>query len=338
MRVVAWPAFNNKTINPYQHLLYSHMPEGTMVRDKNWGDILKGRFDVFHFHWPDEYIAKPGAFQALKRIVTLFGVVGLIKLRGKKMIWTVHNIKPHQSYHAKLESFCLKMFVVCCNGLIYLSESSRASAQNHFQGWIQCKSAVIPHGHYRGYFGESPTQADARRKLGLDANKRVLMFFGQIKPYKNVLGLIEEFVKRGGDDVLLIVGSADAEMTKRLNFAAKGSAKIKLDLSFVPDSKLPAYFAACDLVVLPFHKILNSGSAVMALSLNKPVMVPNLGSLKELQKLTNDKWVRIYEGPFTHEALDKALIELPASNEICDLTPLNWDKLAAETRHFYGQL
>ena len=54
------------------------------------------------------------------------------------------------------------------------------------------------------------------------------------------------------------------------------------------------FFSAADLVVLPFSDIMHSGSAILALSFNKPVLVPARGALPELQTRVGAAWVQTY--------------------------------------------
>ena len=69
-----------------------------------------------------------------------------------------------------------------------------------------------------------------------------------------------------------------------------------LHLRSVPVEDVQAHFAAADLVVLPYRKTLNSAVALLALSFDRPVLVPNAGSMAELQREVGAEWVLIYEG------------------------------------------
>ena len=66
------------------------------------------------------------------------------------------------------------------------------------------------------------------------------------------------------------------------------------------------YLPATDLVVLPYRDILNSGSAVLALSFDRPVLVPRRGSLGDLQNHVGRQWVRTYEGDIGAAELEAA--------------------------------
>jgi glycosyltransferase involved in cell wall biosynthesis len=82
---------------------------------------------------------------------------------------------------------------------------------------------------------------------------------------------------------------------------------MRMRLEFVPDDELQLYFAAADLVVLPFEEILNSGSAILALSFNCPIYVPHSGALVELRDMVGVNWVKTYLGSLTPEGLADAM-------------------------------
>lgn len=59
---------------------------------------------------------------------------------------------------------------------------------------------------------------------------------------------------------------------------------------YVPDEKVNLYFSAADVVVLPYLRASQSGIAHIAMSFGKPVVVSEVGGLKE--SMAN------YEGTF----------------------------------------
>ena len=101
-----------------------------------------------------------------------------------------------------------------------------------------------------------------------------------------------------------------------------------------------AGFAAADLVVLPFREIMNSGSAVLALSFDRPVLVPEMGSMPELQTRVGAEWVRTYQGELNATELTKAIRwahdwQRPAKP---DLSDFDWSNIARETVAAFKQL
>jgi hypothetical protein len=110
-----------------------------------------------------------------------------------------------------------------------------------------------------------------------------------------------------------------------------------MHLDFVPKDRAQLYFRAADLAILPYREILNSGSAVLALSFNCPVLVPLRGALGELQTQVGEEWVRTYAGELIpsqiEEALDWALHT--SRPQKAPLTALDWKELTQQTLAAY---
>jgi len=101
--------------------------------------------------------------------------------------------------------------------------------------------------------------------------------------YKGTSDLIASFNRLSDPKALLVIAGTcqDAKLLHELESAASLNPKIFLMLDFVPDTEVQVYMNACDWVVLPFRKILNSGSVMLALSFGKPVIVRQNGSISE---------------------------------------------------------
>ena len=108
-----------------------------------------------------------------------------------------------------------------------------------------------------------------------------MLYLGLIKPYKGVLELIEAFKQTPlNNSVLIIAGwSLDSNYWTQVKNAGEHQG-ITFREGFIPDDDLQYYYNAADLVVLPFKRIENSGSAIMAMGFKKPVVAPREGVLK----------------------------------------------------------
>src|SRR5207253_2551648 len=132
-------------------------------------------------------------------------------------------------------------------------------------------------------------------------------FVGRIEPYKNALALVRAF--RATEDPalrLVVAGAADESDAAELRAEAAGDSRIRLRLERVADSDLQTYLKAADLVVLPYRRIMHSGSALLALSFGRPVLVPDQGSLAELRAHVGAEWLRLYRGELTGATLREA--------------------------------
>ncbi|GGY74408.1 peptidase M14 [Cellvibrio zantedeschiae] len=347
MRILASPAFANKKVNPYNALLYSNMKAFTRAHTKNLvheyshKKAILEKFDIVHFHWPDGYINQKNIFKALQRSILLSFILMIVKLKGSKIVWTVHNVAPHDAFHPRYSQAFMRWFARQCDGLIFMSEESKAT----FFSLYNCKEnihyAIIPHGHYRNSYPDPIDQAAAKNHLGLPQNKQVLLFFGMIKPYKNIDLLMELFTQaKLFDYVLVVAGNTDSpELKERLKQHAKNP-NIHLLLQFIPDDRLHIYLSAADAVILPYKSILNSGALLLALSFNKPVIAPHIGAFVSLQQELGRKWIYSYAEDLEVGALKNALRHLEAQDRSspCPLENYDWDKIAASTLAFYRQL
>jgi hypothetical protein len=67
------------------------------------------------------------------------------------------------------------------------------------------------------------------------------------------------------------------------------------------DEELSEAFASIDLCLINQTGTMNSGTALLSLSLNRPVIAPVAGSLSELKSMAGDEWVKLFKPPLTPE-------------------------------------
>jgi len=336
MRILARPAFRNKAENPYNWLLYTHMASlGVKVEEFSPYRVLVGRYDVWHLHWPEGGLMCLNLLQALRLSLGLVILVELARIRGTKIVWTVHNLKSHEGLYPKLEAWFWQAFIRRVDGYISLSETAGQLALRCFPTLHERQGFVVPHGHYRGVYPNQITKSEVRQMLNIPPESKVIAFVGQIRAYKNVPHLIDVFRDLSEPQTLLLVaGEPNAPETEQVvKKAAEGESRVRLFLKTVPDEALQLYLNAADLVVLPYRRILNSGTALLALSFDKPILLPSQGALQELQEIVGTAWVRTYTGELTStelaEALDWALCTSRPTT--APLEALNWKPIAQKT-------
>ena len=136
-------------------------------------------------------------------------------------------------------------------------------------------------------FDQSLSKSDARKKLGIAENKKVLLFFGYIRAYKGLMNLIEAMpylLKEDENYFLLIVGEfyeSKEKYFERIKELNIGKNVLVID-EFVPNEEVGLYYSAADLVVLPYNSATQSGILNIAYGFKKPVVVTNVGGLPEL--------------------------------------------------------
>jgi beta-1,4-mannosyltransferase len=337
LRVCAWP--ERRADNPFHTLLHGELRKlRVAVEPYSQIGIAGERFDILHVHWPDMRLNFRSAAGCVMRLLLQLRNFRNLKAGGAKIVWTVHNLRTHDGRHPRLEAWFWKRFVPMVDAAIVLTEASRAPVQAAYPELSSKRCFVIPHGHYRDAYPVGPGREESRRHFGYRESETVLCFLGLIRPYKNVPELITRFRELGDPNVRLLVGgrprgdALEAEIRK----AADDGPGIRLHLCRLEDAEIPLFLQAADLVVLPFKDILNSGSAMLALSYSRPLLVPEKGSMPDLKKIGGEAFVRTYPGEFDTNTLADAVAwsKAPRPAEI-DLSGVGWDGIAQQTLEAY---
>lgn len=343
MRILAAPAFANEKVNPYNSLLYRELNKILpIVEEYSHKKALIKSYDIIHFHWPDGYINQPKLLKALQRSLVLACVVMFAKIKHTRIIWTVHNIFPHDAHHPRLSVLFMHWFAKRCDGLIFMSEQSQSIFFEYYNLPNSPHQAIVPHGHYRESYQAPIDQQSAKQQLNLPNDKRVLLTFGMIKPYKNIDLLIKVFHQAKLDNTLLVIaGNPETkQLADSLRKLTADNHNIKLFLTFISDEQLPIFLSAADAVILPYKNILNSGALLLALSFNKPVIAPHIGAFVTLQKELGTQWIYCYDGMLDSSILNHAAgaLQQQARSPICPLDNYSWNHLANKTLSFYREV
>ena len=183
------------------------------------------------------------------------------------------------------------------------------------------------------------SNAEARRNLGISSTAKVVGFIGAVRPYKNLPELIRCFRALGMPEAALLIAGRPLPdcMKSVIKKLADNDPRISCELRFIEDDELQIYFAAADLIVLPFSTILNSGSAMLALSFNRPVLTIAKGALVELARAVGEDWMRTFEGPLTPEILAEAIAWAGREGRAsaAPLDKFDWSAIAIQTLRAY---
>jgi glycosyltransferase involved in cell wall biosynthesis len=145
------------------------------------------------------------------------------------------------------------------------------------------KLHVIPNGYNEQIFKPMPTQ-EAKKKLGLPLNKKVLLSVGNLVDVKGHIYLVDAMnivLKKRNDVILVIVGSGSLKerLQKRVN-ALGLNGKI-LFVGGKLHCEIPMWMNACDIFVLPS---LGEGFPTVipeAMACGKPVIASCVGGIPE---------------------------------------------------------
>jgi glycosyltransferase involved in cell wall biosynthesis len=205
---------------------------------------------------------------------------------------------------------------------------------------------VIPHGAF-DYLTRQPDDAAIDPRAGSLDGRKVVLFFGLLRPYKGIDVLIEAFAGTPSEALLLVVGMPRMPLAPLERLAADLgiSERVRFVPRFIADREVPAYFRRADLVVLPYRAIEHSGVVFTALAFGSPLILSAVGGFTELA--TEHGAARLVE-PGDVASLRAAIAELlDDDGERRRLTaaalaaasgPFSWERAAELTEELYRSL
>ena len=251
-------------------------------------------YRIIHVHWLYVF-----PFFWLMKLFVKFS-----KKLGYKIVWTVHNILPHERRKGDIEMVrwfyknADYKFIHYKINLENLKKILNVEPEN---------IEVIYHPIFDAYPNEI-SKEEARKKLGIPVNKKILLCFGMIRKYKGMELFADAMEKLGNDYIGIIAGKRKSkEVATYLKKKEKELENLIVVDKFIPDENVQIYFNACDVVVLPYTSITTSGVVSLAYSFAKPVITTNVGGLPEI--VINGKTGFLVE-PNNTDALVKAIKEI----------------------------
>ena len=234
---------------------------------------------VFHILWNNK-------FELFDRTLLML----FYKLLGKKIVFTAHNVntRARDADDSWLNRATLRFQYRQCDHIFLHTEKMRAELVSGY-GFPASKTSVIPFGINSTVPNTALTTTAARQRLGLGHGEKVLLFFGNIAPYKGVEFLVDAFIEVGRREKnyrLLIAGRPKGSEAYWAGVLAKINTsqvrdQMTVRIEFVPDAETEIYFKAADVLVLPYTHIFQSGVLFLGYNFGLPVLAANVGSLKD---------------------------------------------------------
>lgn len=270
VHLASWPHWYAP--NPYMDLLYGAL-ESRGVRHHpdiplDAGDLADHRpsIDVLHLHWLYPYWSEgaPNVLRRMLRIVDFGRVVERIQRSGIRVVWTVHNLLPHDGAGPLVRR--VYRFVHRSADLrVHHSEWSREAARARYGRYGP--SVVVPHGSYERVYASSVPPETTRRKIGVDGSQKLLLCFGQIRHYKGfdlAVRCMEHLDE--GSYHLVVAGRPIGSYGERLCAASETSRRITVFGRTLSEKEIGNLMEAADAVLLPYRDLTSSGALLAALS------------------------------------------------------------------------
>jgi glycosyltransferase involved in cell wall biosynthesis len=203
------------------------------------------------------------------------------KNKHTRILCIADNIIPHEKRPG--DNVFTKYFLKPCDAFITMSRK----VMNDLVAFNNRKPALqVPHPLYDN-FGDPVSQEEARTKLGISPDQKLLLFFGFIRKYKGLDLLLEAMADpriREQGIKLMVAGEFYEEEKPYLDQIRQLGIEdiLLLHTDFIPDSEVRFYLSAADAVVQPYRNATQSGVTPLAYHFEVPMLVTNVGGLPDL--------------------------------------------------------
>ena len=214
------------------------------------------------------------------------------KNKHTRIICIADNMIPHEKRFG--DKVFTNYFIKPVDAFITMSEK----VMSDLRSFTSTKPAqLVPHPLYDN-FGEKISKQAAREKLGIDPNKKILLFFGFIRKYKGLdmlleaMKLVKEKTKQLPAEAsldaphcqLMVAGEFyDERKIYEQQIDELGIRdQLILHTDFINDSDVKYYLSAADVLVQPYRNATQSGVTPLAYHFEIPMIVTNVGGLPSL--------------------------------------------------------
>ena len=270
------------------------------------------------------------------------------KRMGWRVAYTAHDVTPLAGTTPRALS---GSYVKLCRAADLTVVHSLADRRRLERAGVRSERIrTIPQGGPGIFFRQGPEAPDARMALGVEGRRPVILFFGFLKPYKGLDVLLQSLpsVRERHPTVLaLIAGESTLPMATWARAVRNGrlDGNVRFDKGWVPTERVGTYFAAADVVVLPYLSASTSAVLLLAQAHGCVVVATSVGPMPELIAQGRSG---LTVPPADPEALAQAVIELldspPRSRAIGQTARAmveeshGWAEIAVKTEALYGEL
>lgn len=234
---------------------------------------------LFHILWLNKFILFDRTF------LNIF-----YRFLGKKLVFTAHNVddRERDGNNNLVNTLTLKFHYKIVDHIFVHTQQMKAQLIDSFR-IDKSKVTVIPFGINNTVPKSELDELQARKKLDLCVNDKVILFFGNIAPYKGLDSLISALALLKEKNIrpkLIIAGRIKNcetywnNIQKIIEQHNLGPYIVKR-IEFIPDSEIEIYFKSADALILPYKFIYQSGVLFLSYYFGLPAIATDVGSIKE---------------------------------------------------------
>lgn len=239
---------------------------------KAWLNLYKNfDADMYLFSWPESLCVSMFGFM---RFIYISFYIGLFRLFKKKIIWILHNKHPHNGDNWRTR-FGMRLMARLSTIIVTHSKDGIQYLENVLK---VNKGYYIPHPVYS-------TEIVPCKELEWD-----YIIWGTINSRKRILEFLEFIRERPyykTKKILLCGRCPDLTYNNKIEKIV-GNNVTYLN-RFVSDDELRELISKCKSILFTYlnDSVLSSGALIYSLNFNKPIIGPNLGAFKDLDKIVS---------------------------------------------------
>lgn len=264
------------------------------------------------------------------------------KNKVSRCIGLVHNMMPHEQ--SILDRLFSPHFVKRMDAFVALSKSVLADVSR-----LDKKSKpkyFSPHPLY-DHYGDKEDKVMAMNSLYMDNNYNYLLFFGLIREYKGLDLLLKAMSDKRLDKYplkLIVAGEFYEKKEPYLKMIDDLDINDKVIIcdKYIPDEEVKNFFNLADMVVQPYKSATQSGVTQIAYHFEKPMLVTDVGGLREIVPNGKVGYVVEAEPSKIADAIcdfyDNERIEYFESNIIEEKKKYEWSKMTETIMKLYNEI
>jgi glycosyltransferase involved in cell wall biosynthesis len=198
-----------------------------------------------------------------------------------RVICIFDNVIPHEKSAG--DTILTRYFTKSIDGAIVMS---RTVLQDLAVFNKKIPVILSPHPLFDNY-GRPIDRGVALKRLNLNPSDSYLLFFGFIRAYKGLDLLIEAFSDnrlRNRNLKIIVAGEFYEDDAPYKDLIRKYNLQNEIIFydHFIKDDEVPLFFSIADMVVQPYKSATQSGVTQIAYYFEKPMLVTEVGGLKEI--------------------------------------------------------
>lgn len=311
---------NSNKINKLKNYVVSYFSILKLIKHQ--------KIDIIHSQW---FIFSPVDYLFLRYIKKKYEM---------RYVATVHDILPFNRKFYDMY-FHRKLYHIADS--IILQAPANVERFAKLFPHLTDKVNVVPHGHMLDYV-EPQDMQESRQRLGMPLEKTVFLFFGQIKKVKGVDDLLKAVTllkERYPNLYVVIAGSVwktDFSECEKIIEENQLNSCLMTDIRYIPDEEVKYFYSSCDVCVLPYTDVYQSGVIQLAYGYRKPVVATSLPAFTQFVKEGETGFLAKPSNPDSlAKAMEKAirtdrdkLVNIGEAGYQLVCKELNWNNLAAQ--------